>query len=131
MAWNCEQGACLLVPSGPGEYKHLFAIAVGPSALDGYGAQPHVIMVSVTSVKADYPHDPACVIKAGEHPFITHDSYVYYRDPRIEPVTHVQTMVDKAVWQAHEPCSPELLERIRQGLMASTRVPRYIKKLLA
>jgi len=88
-------------------------------------------MVSVTSVKPDFPHDPACVIKAGEHPFIVHDSFVYYRDPRIEPMAHVQAMVDQAVWQAKEPCSPELLARIRAGLATSVRVPRYIKKLLA
>lgn len=130
MPWDCAQGSCLLVPSGPGEFKHLFAIAVGPQPIEGYGTQPHVIMVSVTSIKPDYPYDPACVIKAGEHPFVTHDSYVYYRDPRIESVAHVQAMVDQAVWQSKEPCSPELLERIRTGLMSSTRVPRYIKKLL-
>ncbi len=119
------------MPSGPEEYKHLFAIAVGPKALDGYGTQPHVIMVSVTTVKPQFPHDPACVIRAGEHPFVTHDSYVYYRDPRVESVAHVQNMVDNAVWQAREPCSPELLQKIRAGLLASTRVPRYIKQLIA
>lgn len=130
MSWTCEQGACLLVPSGPEEFKHLFAIAVGPKQFDGYGGQPHVVMVSVTSIKQDFPYDPACVIKAGEHPFIAHDSYVYYRDPRIEPLVHVQTMVDSAVWQCKEPCSPELLARIRKGLLESTRVPRHIKKLI-
>ena len=131
MVWTCEQGACLLVPSGPAEYKHLFTIAVGPASLKSYGSQPHVIMVSVTSVKPDFPHDDACVIKAGEHPFVMHESYVYYREPRIETVAHVQAMVGKAVWQAKEPCDPELLTRIRTGLKTSTRVPRHIKMLLA
>lgn len=130
MAWQCQQGACLLVPSGPAEYKHLFAIAVGPQQLDGYGEQSQVIMVSVTSIKPDYPYDAACVIRAGEHPFVTHDSYVYYRDPRIEPVAHVENLVETAVWQVKDSCSEELLNRIRAGLLASTRVPRYIKKLL-
>lgn len=130
MSWACEQGACLLVPSGPAEFKHLFVLALGPKQLDGHGGQPNVVMVSVTSIKPDFPYDPACVIRAGEHPFITHDSYVYYRDPRVESVAHVQAMVDKAVWQGKESCSPELLERIRVGLLASTRVPRHIKKLL-
>ncbi|WP_235033830.1 hypothetical protein [Pantoea sp. 18069] len=120
----------MLVPSGPADFKHLFAIALGPASLGGYGNKPHVIMVSVTSVKPEFPHDAACVIMAGEHPFITHDSYVYYRDPRIESVDHVQKMVDQAVWQARESCSPELLARIRQGLKTSSRVPRYVKKML-
>ena len=131
MPWVCELGACLLVPSGPEEFRHLFAVAVGPQQFDGYGAKPHVIMVSVTSVKPEFPFDSACVIRAGEHPFIKHDSYVYYRDPRVEPVAHVQNMVDSAVWISQEPCSAELLQRIRAGLLASTRVPRHIKKLFA
>lgn len=109
---------------------HLFAVAVGPKHLDGHGHQLHVIMVSVTSVKPESPHDPACIINAGEHPFITHESYVYYREPRIEPVAHVQSMVANSVWRSHEPCSPELLARIRSGLLSSRRVPRHIKKLL-
>lgn len=131
MPWQCVQGACLLVPSGPEDYKHLFAIAVGPEQLDGHGARPHVIMVSVTTVKPEYPHDPACVIRAGEHPFIVHDSYVYYRDPRVESVDHVEKMVLTSVWQERDPCSAELLQRIRAGLLSSTRVPRHIKKLLS
>lgn len=131
MPWNCEQGACLLVPSGPAEHKHLFVIAVGPTNLDGYGGNPQVIMVSVTTIRPDFPHDSACVIRAGEHPFVTHDSYVYYRDPRIESVEHVQAMVDQAVWQSKDPCSADLLRRIKAGLLSSARVPRYVKKLLA
>lgn len=130
MPWICEPGACLLVPSGPGELKHLFAVAVGPEQFDGHGVRPHVIMVSVTSIKPDFPHDPACVIRAGEHPFIRHDSFVYYREPRVEPVAHVQNMVDSASWMSQAPCSAELLERIRAGLLNSTRVPRHIKALL-
>ena len=109
---------------------HLFAVAVGPEKFDGHGTKPHVIMVSVTSVKPDFPHDPACVIRAGEHPFIKRDSYVYYREPRIESVAHVQNMVDSASWMSQAPCSAELLERIRAGLLNSTRVPRHIKALL-
>lgn len=65
MPWVCEPGACLLVPSGPEEFRHLFAVAVGPQQFDGYGAKPHVIMVSVTSVKPEFPFDSACVIRAG------------------------------------------------------------------
>lgn len=27
--------------------------------------------------------DPACILYAGDHPFINHDSYVRYKDPVI------------------------------------------------
>lgn len=130
MGWECGLGACLLVPSGRGDKSHLFTVVLGPKLLAGHGGQQQVVMVSVTTVKPDFPHDPACVIQAGEHPFIDHESYVYYREPRVEAVDHVERMIQTMGWQPKEPCSQALCEKILQGLKVSKRVPRHIKQLI-
>lgn len=120
----------MLVPSGPGSKSHVFIIALGPSRLDGYGSDEQVVLVSFASVHPQTNYDTACVVRAGEHPFITHDSYVYYRDPRVESVVHVNEMVERGVWTPHEPCPPDLLRRIINGFQISKRVPRYLRDLL-
>ncbi|ESW73309.1 hypothetical protein X771_02230 [Mesorhizobium sp. LSJC277A00] len=37
------------------------------------------MLVSLTSIKPDKAHDPACVFNGGEHPFIDKPCYAYYR----------------------------------------------------
>lgn len=129
MAWECLPGSCLLVPSGPGDHSHLFTIALGPMVLPNHGGQEHVVMVSVTSIKADFPHDPACVLTPGDHAFLIRDSYIYYREPRVESVLHVRKMVASRTWTPHERCSKEVLDRIVDGFEHSKRVPRHIRAL--
>lgn len=130
MPWQCATGECLLIPSGPGDKSHLFTVVLGPKRFEGHGESEQVVMVSVTTIKPDFPYDPACVIRAGEHPFIEHDSYVYYREPRVESVSHVASMVETMGWLPKESCSAELRRRIVEGLLASKRVPRHVKLLL-
>lgn len=86
-------------------------------------------MVSFTTLRPGVPHDAACVVQAGEHPFIRHASYAYYRDLRVEPATHVALMVQRAAWQLHTPCSPELLARLRRGVCASRLVSLEVRQL--
>ncbi|MDR2154514.1 MAG: hypothetical protein LBE78_05745 [Burkholderiaceae bacterium] len=91
--WVCARGACVLVPSGPDQKKHLFTIMLDPVPWGGYGPNPMVLMACASSVKAGIDHDQACQIKAGEHPFIEHDSFIDYRFTRIEPVAVVEAHV--------------------------------------
>lgn len=121
-------GDCFLIPSG-GKH-HLFTIVLGPKPLDGCGPSDQVIVVSVTTLRPDARHDPTCILQAGEHPFITHESYVYYRQPEVYTVDEVDKRVATMGWQGKEPCSPELYAKISDGLRRSKMVPNYIKELL-
>ncbi len=126
--WMPAPGQTLLVPSGPAG-QHLFVLILGPVAVPDRGAAPHVAMVSFTTLRQGVPHDDACIVQAGEHPFIRHTSYAYYRDVRIEPAPHVAGMVQRAVWQPHDACSPEMLARLQRGVCASRLVRREVKRL--
>ena len=102
---------------------------LGPLTVPDRGSAPHVAMVSFSTVRPPLPHDAACEVQAGDHPFIRHASYAVYRDVRIERADHVAAMVEKAVWRPHEPCSAELLARLRAGVCTSRLVSREVKRM--
>lgn len=127
-AWVPQSGNTLLVPSGPSG-NHLFILILGPVSLPDRGSSSQVAMVSFSTIRPPLPHDAACEVQVGEHPFIRHASYAVYRDVRIERADHVAAMVQKAVWLPNVPCSSELLSRLRAGVCASRLVSRDVKKL--
>lgn len=110
--------------------RHLWVVVHGPEACPGYGQPPHVITVSVTTLRAGNSHDPACILHAGDHPFIQHDSWIYYRAARLDPLADAQLHVANALWIPHQPFSPQLLVRVRAGLCASALASREFKRLI-
>ena len=126
--WQALPGQTFLVPSGP-TGLHLFVLVLGPVVLPDYGSSPQVAMVSATTIRSGVPHDNACELQPGEHPFIQHRSFIAYRYLRIDSGAHVADMVDKAVWWPREPCSQELLQRIIDGVCQSRLAPREFKQL--
>ena len=125
--WQAAPGQTLLVPSGPG--LHLFFLILGPVVLADYGSAPQLAMVSATTLRDGVPHDPACVLEAGDHPFIQHRSYLAYRYMRLDASTHVEKMVSGAVWKPHDPCPADLLQRIVAGVCQSRLTPREYKRI--
>src|SRR5690625_2034480 len=115
--WRCIPGACLMIPSGPGE--HLFTVALGPAVLEGYGPAPQVILVSFSSIREGAPYDNFCEVPAGAHPVITRNSFIYYREPRIYPATEVENRVQSGLGRASAPCSAELMKDILSGFQRS------------
>lgn len=125
--WQAVPGQTLLIPSGPG--LHLFFLILGPVVLADYGPSPQLAMASATTLRDGIPHDPACVLEAGEHPFVQHRSYVAYRYMRLDTSQHVEKMVSSAVWKTHETCSADLLRRIVAGVCQSRLTPREYKRI--
>jgi hypothetical protein len=125
--WQAVPGQTLLVPSGSG--LHLFFLILGPVVLADYGSAPQLAMVSATTLRDGIPHDPACVLEAGEHPFIQHRSYLAYRYMRLDSSLHVEKMVSGAVWKPHDPCAADLLKRVVAGVCRSRLTPREYKRI--
>jgi hypothetical protein len=126
--WRPLPGHTLLVPSGS-VGLHLFILILGPVVLPSYGGQAQLAMVSMTTLRPGIPHDPACVLQPGDHPFIRHPSYVAYRHLRLDQSLHVETMIDRAVWTLSDACTPELLARITAGVCTSKLTAREFKRL--
>ncbi len=114
------------MPSGPD--KHLFIILINSSDFEDYNPK-QCISVNVTTIKSA-PYDNTCVLKAGCHPFITHDSYVLYSHARIDSEGHLKTQVDAGYMIPKEPIDEGLLKVIIQGLKDSRHTKRFLKSLI-
>ena len=113
----------LLIPTGDAG-DHLFVIAT-----DACSAGQH-LLVNFTSIKPGRKIDNTCIIKAGEHPFVTHDSYVLYRSAQLQPAQRIGRMVDGWMYKTHQPATPQLTDRILSGFETSPFTPRFIEKHL-
>lgn len=126
-AWQPSAGATLLIPSGAG--KHLFVVLNNPVLLPGYGSQPCVVLVNVSSVRTGIPYDTTCVLPGGCHAFVVAKSYVRYQDARIYRSDEIAARVAQGLFSLHEPMAKEWLAAISAGLKASPRTKREFKTL--
>lgn len=128
-SWAPVTGATLLIPSGPSG-EHLFVVVFGPSVIADYGKASQFISVGVTTLHPNLPHDPACVLSPGDHPFIKHPSYLAYRHARVDSGAHLTNQVKSGVFRTHEPLDPEVLRNVASGVGRSAQVRREIKKIM-
>lgn len=117
----------LLAPSGPTD--HLFIILIKSSDFEGYGAN-RCILANITSIRKNTPYDGTCVLKAGDHSFIKHDSYIFYKQAKIESELHLKKQVDSGIMVPKETISDTLLAKAIQGLEVSIHTKKFIKMLL-
>ncbi len=89
-----------------------------------------VMMAGVTTLRENTPHDPACILKEGDHPFISHPSFVEYRFARLESSDSIEAKVSSGEFLEREDCSPDLVRKIIAGALNSKRIPREYKLIL-
>lgn len=128
--WKCAKGECILIPSGPSNYKHLFTILFDPIVLPSVGQKPHTLSVSITTLRENLPYDDACVLEPGEHPFIKHRSYVDYRHTRIDSAEHLEKLITSGYVIQKESCSLVLINKIISGALKSNRISREFKFII-
>lgn len=90
-----------------------------------------VLVVNITTV---YPppamYDPACILHNGEHPFITHDSYVFYADAIIWKVPNVISRQQSGELIPKPDMDEAIFQRIISGFEASDFTLPRIKKFV-
>ena len=116
-------GKTFFIPSG-NKGDHLFFVILGPVDID-YSQKQQFISVNATTIRPDIPYDDACILNPGDHPLITHKSYIAYRYARTDTAAHLENMKLKF----HADCSPELLIRIIDGAKTSRFIRRDLKLL--
>lgn len=100
------------------QVAHLWVVvAVYEDELD----RASVLAVLVSATTATPRMDRSCVLLPGDHPFIHHESCMYYQKAVECPIA------DLAQMQPHTPVSRQLLVRIRQGLHRSPQTKRGLK----
>jgi hypothetical protein len=117
-------GNTFLIPKRSHQVEHLWIVLTEPDP------QTHeAACVNITTVKPS--SEQTLILKPGDHRFVKQDSEVYYRDAQILNLAKVDEMLNKTqylfVCSVHDPCSPELLKRIQDGLLRSKEVKREVK----
>lgn len=132
-AWVPLAGATLHMPSGPltGSGRHLFVVLNSPRNFDNYGPALCVALVNLSSVPSseNVKYDTTCVLPAGCHPSIISNSYVYYKGTRLEQLRDVQARLLDGLYIPGEPVAQTLLQKIRDGLIASPFTKREFKQI--
>lgn len=123
--WVPTTGGTLFIASGP-DGDHLFVL-VYSRVLDGHGPENQFLLVPFCSVDGARYCDEACIVRAGEHPFIKNVSYLSYRDAQLQTSAHLENLVNKGIYRPHDQVTDELLKKIRTGLTVSSRTKNFIK----
>jgi hypothetical protein len=125
VAYAPYRKAALLIPFN--DVPHLFVVMNNPDK-DGL-----CLLVMISSTKQGRSHDKACLLKAGDHEFIKHDSHIVYRLAYHSPSVHVSNMVQRKLYSEKTDVSDELFSRISEGLRTSDEttpaILRYAKEV--
>lgn len=110
------------------ERKHLFVLLTDPIDDDDFGKN-QVLIVSLSSSRPNIPYyDPACVLQTGEHPFIKHESFVFYRKARIEDANKLLQGVKNGDFLPKDKMAQKVFDRITQGLYQTEYLsPKYLR----
>lgn len=125
MPWMCHAGGTLLIPSGPG--YHLFVILNSPADFPSYASQS-CVLVSFSTVRSG-PFDTTRIVAPGVHPFVKEQSFVAYRQARMERSADLDSRVDSGLYVARESIAEAIRVDLIAGLYASPLTPRYLKML--
>lgn len=113
----------ILIPSGA--VNHLHFICSDPTFYPITNDE-RVLVVNISSVKEHAYCDHTCILDTGDHPFIKHPSFVYYREAIIASCERLSFGVETGALTPHAPCGDHVLERILHGFSVSQDVKRKV-----
>src|SRR5258708_1241397 len=85
------------------------------------------ILVNVSSIDPEIPHDSTCIIDVCDHDFIKHPSYAAYEFAMQRHKNFIDDKARKKVYKRHKDASPEFVSKLCDGLKGSTFTKRTIK----
>lgn len=133
MVDKIERKITLLLPTFKGssdELKHLFFILTDPCIDYEYNRSDMLLLVNCSSINPDRPYDETCVLSVGEHPFIIRESYIYYKEMRIESLFSIEKGISEKRFIKKEIINNELYQRILEGAFKSRMTERKYLRFL-
>ena len=106
---------------------HSFVVISDPKQLDDIRFPEYVFLVMLSSFETY--KDDSCILRAGDHPSITHDTVVVYKVPPaiFRQLSSLEKLQEDGVLKKKAPVMPVVLEKLRQGYQTS----RYCKDDIA
>jgi hypothetical protein len=124
MGW--KPGDCLLIETNKDEggyvKSHLFVIIL--ECEDQIG---QTIIVNIQSAQGKF--DPTTILRAGDHDFVDHDSYVVYRRARIITYAELEQKVKSGLAKSKQPLTGEVFQRLCEGLLKSPFTPMEVRDM--
>lgn len=117
----------ILIPSGP--CRHLHIVCNDPVYYPRKNTDC-VLLVNISSIDPLVPYDPACLINAGEHPFVIRQSYVYYKKADLFGAMRVAQNIATGDFSVHQDISDALQNRIIAGFFVSDNVTPKIRQFV-
>lgn len=117
----------LLIPTGP--CLHLHVICNDPVFYPAM-AKECFLAVNISSIDPLIPHDKSCILNPGDHPFIMHDSFVYYKKADVFGATTTARRIAEGDIAIHDPFNEVVFEKILSGFFISKEVRPKIKKFV-
>ena len=102
------------------ETPHLWILVTDP-----VGPPPQTIIVAVSTKR--FYKDSTVVLSPGDHPWVQHESVIFYDHALIPEVRHLNEAVRRRIAELHQPCTPDVLRRVQDGLLSSPRTPQRVK----
>lgn len=112
-----------------GKIDHLHIICTNQFFHKDTGAAS-VLAVNISSLTDDDNCDKTCVLHAGDHPFIRHDSYVRYKDAVVMRVDRILEKVEDGEITVLSNVSEEVFLHVLSGFERSAQTKTKIKKLI-
>ena len=75
--------------------------------------------------------DKTTICQAGEHPFFRHETVVAHNQSLQYKTVMIEECFEDGTFVAREACAPALLQKVRDGIMASEFTPKYIRAAVA
>lgn len=108
----------VLIPEN--DKPHLFAV------MNDECPEGQCLLLMITTIKPNRAHDASCVLDTGDHPFITHPSYVLYARALRARAAHIGRMIEKRLFIPKEDFTKPVFERIAQGIFDSYETPQGV-----
>lgn len=118
-----QKGTILLLS---GSKEHIFFICNDPVFYPRL-TKDCFLAVNLTSICHEIEHDPTCVLGVGDHPFVRHPSYIFYRRAEILGADTIIQQVASGDIRTHEPCEEETFQRILDGFDISPHVTPKVR----
>jgi len=115
----------ILVPTGSADHLHF--ICCDPVYYPNLG-RDCVLAVNISSINDGTQYDNSCILNVGDHPFIKHPRYVYYRKADIFGSDSISRNIAEGNFRIHDPCSDQVFNKILQGFESSEELRFKIKR---
>lgn len=115
----------ILMPTYPSEHLHFIC---SDSVFYPRSAKECVLIVNISSIVDGLHYDQTCLLNVGDHPFISHASYIFYKKAVIFGTNEISQGVAQGDFSIHAPCSDDIFNRILDGFGNSDEVSGKIRK---